>query len=760
MRFKSALVTLMALAAVAPGVLRAQDVLCGDQGDREVRKLSFEGNTSFSDDELSARVITTPSSIMRRTLVKLGINRGGARRCYPDIGLRTDVANLIQFYRNNGFYETKVDTLVTSAPRGAVDVTFKIDEGRPILIDSLSVTGLDSAQRAAARLQSLQLQPGGRFGPLALYIDMDSITARLRDAGYAHADVFQSYRTHIGPHLAEVELNVVPGPLVHFGPIAVQSLSVTGGKPSIDSAVVIDLLGFKTGAVYSDRALNDAQRNLYNLGAYRHVAVGIDTTWQHGDSIAGVIVDLREDYMHQFDQEEGWAELDCFRTNSQYTDRNFNGKANRLELTARFSKLGYGHPTESSATRHLCNQHYLNADSIGSSKVNDYIGVTIRQPTIFGTHWSPSYSAYTERRGAYKAYLRSTDFGAGISATRDIMRATPLRIGYTLEEGKTNAEPSILCGLFNRCDPASQAEVQRRLPLGIASVALQRSTTDNLVDPTRGYMAAVEYRLSAPYLVSDPSLAFGKITTDAAWYRALTTRTTFAVRARTGFIRGGQLTSGAKLPPPQERLYAGGATTVRGFQQNELGPQVYLLDSTAFVRTQLTDSTFAYVAKPGARQNRSIPGGGNTLVVLNAELRMRDPFFPDLLEYVPFIDAGQVWISQIDKPKLNLNSLRVTPGVSVRYFSPVGPIQMNVGYNRYDPQRGAAYFSAPVDVQSNRAPLICVTSPGETPLVVTRHANGELVQENIQSCPASFTPPRPSTFFKRLTFTFSIGTDF
>jgi hypothetical protein len=186
---------------------------------------------------------------------------------------------------------------------------------------------------------------------------------------------------------------------------------------------------------------------------------------------------------------------------------------------------------------------------------------------------------------------------------------------------------------------------------------------------------------------------------------------------------------------------------------------VYLLDSSAFVRTNLTDTTFTLVAKPGARQVRSIPSGGNSLVVLNAELRVRDAFFPDLIEYGPFVDAGQVWIAEVDKQKLNLNSLLVIPGVAVRYFSPVGAIQMNVGYNRYPPRAGAAYFSAPVDIQSNRAPLLCVTTPGDTPLVVTQHKNGELVQ-NVAACPATFAPPRATTFFNRLIFTFSIGTDF
>src|SRR6185369_10353055 len=99
---------------------------------------------------------------------------------------------------------------------------------------------------------------------------------------------------------------------------------------------------------------------------------------------------------------------------------------------------------------------------------------------------------YTERRGAYKAYLRSTDIGGSYSMTRDVMRDTPLRIGYSLEEGSTKAEPAVLCGIFLRCDQNSQDEVQARLRMGVLSAALQHAAVDNPVSPRGGYSAAVE----------------------------------------------------------------------------------------------------------------------------------------------------------------------------------------------------------------------------------------------------------------------------
>src|SRR5579872_2404382 len=183
-RLQRVIRALLALTIVSTAA-RAQDVQCGDEGDREVRALNFVGNNTFSDDELSARVITTPSSFARRYFKIVG-----AKRCYPDVGLKPDVDALVAFYRSNGFYETRVDTVVTPVRPGMVDVTFRIHEGQPLILDSLSITGLDSVPNAADITRDLQLHVGGRFGLSLLASDEDTITSRLRNDGYPRALIF------------------------------------------------------------------------------------------------------------------------------------------------------------------------------------------------------------------------------------------------------------------------------------------------------------------------------------------------------------------------------------------------------------------------------------------------------------------------------------------------------------------------------------------------------------------------------------------
>src|SRR5262245_806182 len=761
---RSVVIATVLFVGAGQSAVRAQEIDCDGPTDREVRAVKFVGNATLSEDDLSTIVITTPSTFFNRYLGWLHV---GAKRCLPDNGLRRDVLVLQQYYLNNGFYLAKVDTTITPVGNKRVEVSFRIDEGRPSVIDSLTITGLDSVPNRDDILANLQLRRGGRFGKVGLLADHDTITSRLRNSGYVHADVGMNYDAGPSSPSARVFLTVAPGPRTRIGSIVVARTGASGEgsapqPPQIDSAVVLRLLGFRPGNYYSDQALIEAQRNLYNLGAYRHVGIGIDTTEATADSTVTVVVDAREDYMHDGRLEYGWATLDCFRVNGQLSDKNFADNAWRLDLTGRVSKLGYGAPTDAPMTRKLCYQDKLKQDSIGSSKVNYYLAASFRQPSLFRGHWLPAYSIYTERRGEYQAYLRTTLVGGDASATRQVGDRMPLRVGYSLEYGETKAEPAFLCVLFSACEPSTQDNIQKRLPLAVSSVSFQRTRTDIVAEPRSGYTLATEGRVSVPAFGSDVNLTFYKLTGDLAIYRPVTSHVTFATRFRAGFVTGGR-TAGTNKPPPQERLYAGGANSVRGFQQNELGSLIYLLDPGSVdsvcktlssgwgdCKNASSKDSVAYVARDGTSDRRTIPLGGSMLGVANFELRIRDPVFPELLEYVPFVDVGSLF-TEGGTSANNVKHPSVTPGFGLRYLSPVGPIQGNVGYNAQRTGAGQAYFTP-----KGSGKLICVTGQGTLFPLPRDSVSGEPVATLSADCPASFRPFRSSSFFSKLVFTLSI----
>src|ERR687896_906655 len=475
-----ALAVALLSAGASPDALGAQDLAC-DPGDREVRWLEFDGNRAFSDRELALKIYTTPSDITRRATRILG-----RRRCLDSRALRTDVLRLQTFYRTKGYYDAKVDTLLTGLGSSSVGVTFRISEGQPVRIDSLVIAGLDSLSREdrGAVLGSVGMRVGDVFDRERLENAVRNIRTQLWNRGYPRADVLRDYRRN--ERSASLELTVLPGRRARLGPIRVDVDTLealrageVGHRQQIPASVVLRIAGLEEGELYRERDLVAAQRNLYQTNAYRHVDVRIapDSLQPPGDSIIVVEIELREDLMRQIDAQFGWATLDCFRVWTQYTDKNFLRGARRLELTAQTSKLGYGRPT--GFARSLCHGNLRNDPF--SQDVHYFVGATLRQPAFLGTRFTPAFSLYRERRGEYLAYLRTTLVGGEASAVRELRGGIPLRLAYTFEYGNTSAQPGILCAVFNRCDSQDREAIQANLPFAVGSATLARVRTDNAV---------------------------------------------------------------------------------------------------------------------------------------------------------------------------------------------------------------------------------------------------------------------------------------
>jgi outer membrane protein assembly complex protein YaeT len=742
---------------------RAQDVEC-DPGDREVHSLDFVGNHAFSDDELALRIVTTASTWSRRNLRVFG-----TRRCLDSDELLRDKYRLQLLYRQAGYFNTKVDTLITPLTPTEVNVSFLIDEGQPVRITRLTITGLDSVRDRNRLLAGLWTAVGKPYNITLIEQDVQNVLTRLRNAGYPRPDVLRNYETSTKDSLtAHVALTFLPGPLAHIAGVQVEVTPNDGRSQEISDRIVRKLVGTGAGDLYREQALVDAQRNLYQTGAYRYVEVTpvIDSTTFATDSAVTLRVKLIEDYMRDLNTEFGWATLDCFRTRAQIVDKNFLGGAQRLELTGQLSKIGWAIADSKFTRQNLCYQDLKN-DTF-SEFPNYSLNATVRQPALFGTWATPSFSVYSEQHGEYQAFLRTTYIGGEASLLKQLGAATTLRLGYNVEYGKTRADPTLLCAAFSRCDTTSINQITTKLPLAIFSVATAHVATDNPINPTRGYVWRAESRNSATFLGSDPQLTFIKGVGDVAWYHPLAFGSVVAFRLRVGSIWGGATVNGVRQPPQQERLYAGGASSVRGFQQNELGALLYVFNDFDSVKVVHVSPDTVYFTYPHEtrRSRRVVPVGGNTLFVTNLDYRVPSPFLPRLLQFTLFTDLGTVW---------NRNTLtnfggftpRVTPGLGVRVFTPLGPVQVNAGYNPYPAKFGPALFTPLQEkAQEGFTGVYCAVPdnapPAIAPVATLNVDNGKdvWVADKSRECPATFQPARSNHFFSRLTFTFSIGPDF
>lgn len=726
--------------------LPAQDLRC-DPGDVEVRQLAFTGNSAFTDAELASAVVTTPSGWARRVL-RLP---SSVRYCLDRAELPNDRVRLVVFYRRRGFPDVSVDTVVKPTGKNAVEVEFRISEGRPITVAGLTIAGLDSVFNPGRITNALPLRQGARFDRVYAEAARDTVSRRLRNAGYPEAQVTSRSAVDAASYLAWDTLTVKPGPLTRIGPVDISVTPYPRKQRQISDLVVRRLIGLHPGKLYREQDLVNAQRRLYQTEAYQHVTLFPDSV-SRKDSTVTLRAVLIENAMHSARLGAGYGTLDCFRVTGELSNYNFGGRAQRLDLTARVSKIGIGEPL--SGAKDLC------ATAKGdpySNKLNYYAGATLRQPLFAGLLAIPALTVYTERVSEFKAYLRTTAIGGIASVTVQRWPAVPMTFAYSMDYGRTEAQPALFCAVFNVCDQETRNRFQESQRLAVLSATISRDNSNSFISPSRGGIMRLEVRHASPAILSDPTLRFNKLQGEGSRYWGVGGGNVFAFRLRTGAVFGKTFGSATGFIPPQERLYAGGPTTVRGFNQNELGSAIYIANGFDVVIEPAGAAKDTFFRTGSAtRYRRTVPLGGNSLIVANAELRLRSPVLSDVLQLTLFTDAGDVWNRGQSGVFRNFQ-IKVTPGVQIGAFTPVGPVRVVLGYNPYRKPAGPIYF------ESNRQQgggLPCV-SPGNTIPVHNRPTpDGDILVQDEAPCGATFRPAAETSFRSKLTLSLAIGQAF
>ncbi|MBC7843318.1 MAG: BamA/TamA family outer membrane protein [Gemmatimonadaceae bacterium] len=766
----------MCLACPGPLALHAQRAC--DPAEAEVRSLVFVGNKAFASSQLAGVIALTASDAARRVAL-IGDVLGAVVRCGNPALVSIDRARLVIYYRRRGFPDVQVDTLVQRAAR-TMDLKFVIREGRATTIDTLRVVGVERIAERDRIVRGLPIARGQPFDQYLLEQSRDTLRRRLADVGFPFAQVLLATDVMAGTapdttrRTAVVEFSVRPGPLVTIDKVLVQVVPREGRAQEIPSDVVRSLIGLTPGQRFQQSDVERATRALYLTDAYQQVRIEPrlrDSVSSLADSArVDVMVNIAERFMHSRTLSAGFGTLDCFRTQLQYTDRNLLSRARRLEVTGRLSKIGIGRPVDFEGADGLCSA-VANGKDPYSDRLNYYVGATLRPPVGPGGLRIPEFTLYSEVRGEYQAYRRTTSIGAIASVTLQAARRLPVTLAYDLSFGRTEAQPALFCSVLNRCAPEDRRVFETTRRLAVLGANFSRDRTDDPINPRNGSFTRLAIRHASSLTLSDSAFKFSSAVLDASKFWGLAFGATLAVRLQLGAVFG----SSDRLVPPQERLYAGGPTTVRGFRQNELGPVAYVVspDTTViaqpFIRRALPgDSIFTYEVNPAVQPFRVVPVGGNTVAVGNVELRLRSPFLPNLLQWNLFADFGQVWSRGGNDASLRNSTLRTTPGVGARIYSPIGVIRLDVGYNNYAPRAGAAYFNELPRANGDQA-LLCV-SPGNT--IVAREITEtvqdgnttrtitRIVQDAYGSCRGSYSPNRNRGALGPFTFFFAIGQAF
>jgi outer membrane protein insertion porin family len=224
-------------------------------------------------------------------------------------------------------------------------------------------------------------------------------------------------------------------------------------------------------------------------------------------------------------------------------------------------------------------------------------------------------------------------------------------------------------------------------------------------DPTHGTYITAEYNLSAPVLGANTGFHKFQGSYNTFYTFRKLKNTTFAGRAILGlasvFSRNENFSS-TQFPdlegllPISERFFAGGSTTLRGFEFEAAGPRVAIVPQGTF-RNQKGEIV--------ALTPFTIPFGGNALAIFNLEARIP---LTDSIRVVPFYDGGNVFRHvgdifrppQVDPNDVFRSNLRAvfthTVGLGLRLKTPVGgEFGVDYGYLLNPPQFLIPQVNAP-----------------------------------------------------------------
>jgi outer membrane protein assembly factor BamA len=660
-----------ALGLAAPGRAQAPEVV----------ELRFDGARAFAHSELAAAIVTTATrcpNLLYELVCWAGVGRESAY--LEPRELESDVLRLRVYYHERGYRAATVRADTIHTGRG-VRVVFQIDEGQPVRVAELHVDGSPDGLPSGP----LPLRPGAPFDMVAYETGRDTLLARLRNNGFARAQVLLGYQIrHDRPLDALVRYELVPGVRARFGEVQVI------GNREASSDLVRRMLTFDEGATYDRSALLESQRNLYGLQIFRHAEIQPDLAAEP-DSLVPIAVQVAEGYMQRVRVGGGISNAECGNVDGRWVGRNFMGNGRRLELRGKVGNL----------LMDQCQQlPLLSTDYAPYDRLTGLAAVDFTQPWLFGPRNSLGVGMFVERRTVPEVFVR-TATGGHLSVGRAVGQYSALTLAFRPEWTRLTTDGDLFfCVNFIACTYEDTRVL--REPHWLAPVTLTFSTdrTDRSFAPSGGFIVRGDLEHAGRYTGSD--FAYTRLIGEGASYAGRGGGVVLATRVRGGVVwpHGGSSGTDALRVNPQKRFFAGGPNSVRGFDQYRLGPSVLGIDAVPWLieggnatggRVERAGCTVATINDGSCDVSmlsdamfHRRPVGGEVLLEGNIELRFPLPVAGGRLRGAAFLDAGQVWLNT---GVVALRDLVATPGVGIRYFSPVGPIRFDAGFDTRGPEQ-------------------------------------------------------------------------
>lgn len=619
-----------------------------------VSSIRFEGNRKVEEKDL---------------LGSISLKQGGF---YDPLKGKEACSELIRFYRDKGYYFASVDVETTfDEERDAVALKFKIEEGKVVKIKRINIKG-NTAISSLRLSWYMETKRGGIYKEEDLMEDIQRIHLLYADKGYILAKVHEPKVVYDEKMKGlKIDIEIDEGPCFRVGEISFH------GNTLFSSNKLKELILTRPGDIYSLRKFQgDLLRIKDHYAKEGYIALRIEPIPSLDQEKGEIDIELRIDEDKRYYLEGVRVEGNLL-TRENVIRREilikpgevFDGGKLRLSRQRLFN-LGYFEEINMETLPGSRPDHKILLITVkerktgvatlgaGYSSRDGLVGnLQVAQTNLFGRGWKVRLS--TNFGGKITRYnlgfLNPWVFDAPTSIGFDLYDTKRDRDTYIESRRGGEIKAGLRMGLYSsihithRRDVVEISDVKNGvIKEGVSSTnsisnAILRDTTDNQIDPTRGYKIEIGGEFAGGILGGDVDFYKPRIRTSL--HLPIIWRLILSLIGRWGIVTN---PVSEKEIPDYEKFYLGGSGSIRGYRELSIHPD---------------------------------DGGGEGMFVANVEVGISMPEHG--LRLYTFFDAGNSWLKPED---VTLSDLRCGVGIGLLFQSPIGPIRFDYGYPIGDPK--------------------------------------------------------------------------